>query len=286
MGFPAGNVFSKRETFKSSLQARFVCRQRPPQLPWLLGSSADPQSCNGGVDTFRSSDEPGWEPRSSLPSVCGESQPASPTFTICRTAWPARQIDGGASESPRWCWSCATVKLMTGTLCHQQSYAVTWKGEKFFVYSTSNSEPGKCSILEMKCAWVNSDLINLQTVYAVMDTKIFSLLNCCRTRALLFRPVVWRWIILTGWVHPANHSITYFLKDSLYNSVWKCRNEWSAHRLIISSGSSCRSIAAFSSGPLFLFSLALQPLNEDILWASGWHGLHSPLGQNKFRQRN
>lgn len=143
-----------------------------------------PPSCNGGVDTFRSSGEPGWEPRSSLPWVCSESQPVWPTVTICRTAWPARPIDGGASESPGRRCSCATVQLMAGTLCHQQSYVVTWKGEKFVVYSASNSEPGKCSILEMKCAWVNSDLINLQTMYAVMDTKIFSLLNCCRTRAL------------------------------------------------------------------------------------------------------
>lgn len=143
-----------------------------------------PPSCNGGVDTFRSSGEPGWEPRSSLPWVCSESQPVWPTVTICRTAWPARPIDGGASESPGRRCSCASVQLMAGTLCHQQSYVVTWKGEKFVVYSASNSEPGKCSILEMKCAWVNSDLINLQTMYAVMDTKIFSLLNCCRTRAL------------------------------------------------------------------------------------------------------
>lgn len=225
--------------------------------------------------TAGSSDEPGWEPRSSLPSVCSESQPASPTFTICRTAWPARQIDGGASESPRWCWSRATVKLMKGTFCHRQSYVGPWKGEKFFVYSTSNSVPGKRPILKMKCGWVSSDSINLKIMCAVMDTKIFSLLHCCGTRALLFGPVVWRWIILTGWVHPANHSIMYFLKDSLYNSVWKCKNEWSANRLILSSGFSCRTIAAFSSVPLFLFGLEFQPLNDDILWASGWHGLHN-----------
>ena len=29
------------------------------------------------------------------------------------------------------------------------------KGEKFLVYSASSSGPGKCSMLEMKCAWVN-----------------------------------------------------------------------------------------------------------------------------------
>ena len=162
---------------------------------------------------------------------------------------------------------------MTGILCHRQSSVVTWKGDTLFIHSTSNSEPGKCSILGMTCAWVNSDLLNLKTMHAMMDTKVFLLLNRYRTRTLLFIPVIWRWIILTGWVHPANHSIMRFFKDDLHNSIWKHRNEWSANKLIVSPGFSCRNIAAFASVLLFWFCLKLQPLNNDILWASGWHGL-------------
>lgn len=270
MGFPAGMSSLREKHLKAAFKYGQSADSGLLSRPVPLRSSAGPQRCNCGVlwwawlgATFLSPVGLGW-----VTASFAHLHHLQDCMTSQADRWRSIRVppvmlkpchcqaDDGHSLSPRkLCWALKRGEVLR--------------------LSTSNSVPGKCSILEMKCGWVNSDLINLKTMCAVMDTKIFSLLNCCRTRALLFRLVVWRWIILTGWVHPANHSIMYFLKDNLYNSVWKRKNEWSANRLIVSSGFSCRTIAAFSSVPLFLFGLEFQPLNDYILWASGWHGLHS-----------
>lgn len=144
-----------------------------------------------------------------------------------------------------------------------------------FIYSTNNSDPWQCLILDFRCAWVNSDLIKLKILCVLMDTKKLCtpLFKLNRTGEVLFISVTSRRIFFIGLVYPTNHLIMCFLENDLHNSIWKHRNEWSSNTLVVWSLCSYKSVASLASVPLFVLCLQLQTFNNDILWERHWHSL-------------
>lgn len=132
-------------------------------------------------------------------------------------------MDGKASETQRWFWCHATIELWLALLVTDKALSKLVEKRMLFIYKTNNYDPWQCFILDIRCAWVNSDLIKLKILCVLMDTKKVCtplVVKLHRTGEVLFISVTSR-IFFIGLVYPANHLIMCFLENDLHNSIWK-----------------------------------------------------------------